>query len=182
MIILDTRHTVVGKTDTSSNTIKYALAEVMNKPEVLRKVSATFAPGPPLLVPHCPSNTSNAAGYTIPKGALVFVNIWAIHRGPSIWDNPLEFYLERFLDGKWDYSGNNFCYFPFRSGQRICARISMAERMFMYSLASLVHSFEWNLPAGERMDLSEKFGIVLEKKMPLIAIPTPRLSNPSLYE
>jgi len=32
------------------------------------------------------------------------------------------------------------------------------------------------------LDLSEKFGIVLKKKIPLVAIPTPRLPHPSLYQ
>ncbi|KAG8374778.1 hypothetical protein BUALT_Bualt10G0031100 [Buddleja alternifolia] len=204
---------VVGGTDTTSNTIEYALAEMMNKPEVLRKVQQEVEtvvgkhniveesdinklpylhavmkevlrlhPALPLLVPHCPSTTCIVAGYTIPKGARVFVNVWAIHRDPSIWENPLEFCPERFLDAKWDYSGNDFNYFPFGSGRRICAGTAMAERMFMYSLASLVHSFDWSLPSAENLDLSEKFGIVLKKKVPLVAIPTPRLSNPILYE
>ncbi|KAK6158026.1 hypothetical protein DH2020_005340 [Rehmannia glutinosa] len=204
---------VVGGTDITSNTVEYALAEMMNKPETLKKAQQELEtivgkdniveesdmnklpylhavmkevlrlhPALPLLVPHCPSATCNVAGYTIPKGARVFVNVWAIHRDPTIWEKPLEFCPERFLDGKWDYNGNDFNYFPFGSGRRICAGTAMAERMFMFSLASLVHSFDWSLPVGETLDLSEKFGIVLKKKMPLIAIPTPRLSNPSLYD
>jgi hypothetical protein len=57
----------------------------------------------------------------------------------------------------------------------------MAERMFLYFLATLLHSFDWKLPEGKQMDLTEKFGIVLKLKNPLVAIPTPRLSNPALY-
>ncbi|KAL0312792.1 UNVERIFIED_CONTAM: Flavonoid 3'-monooxygenase [Sesamum radiatum] len=170
--------TVVGRDniveETDINKLPY-LYTVMK--EVLR-----LHPALPLLVPHCPSATCTVAQYVIPKGARVFVNVWAIHRDPSIWENPMEFCPERFSDSKWDYSGNDFKYFPFGSGRRICAGTAMAERMFMYSLASLVHSFDWSLPAGERLDLSEKFGIVLKKKIPLVAIPTPRLPNPSLYE
>ncbi|KAG5611270.1 hypothetical protein H5410_022551 [Solanum commersonii] len=93
----------------------------------------------------------------------------------SIWKNPTEFHPERFLDNKWDYSGNDFNYFLFRSGRRICAGIAMAERMFMYSLAPLIHSFNWKLREGETSDLTEKFGITLKKKIPLVAIPTPTL-------
>ncbi|KAH0671994.1 hypothetical protein KY284_023081 [Solanum tuberosum] len=145
--------------------------------EVLR-----IHPTAPLLVPHCPSETCTVGGYTVPKGSCVFINVWAIHRDPSIWKNPTEFRPERFLDNKWDYSGNDFNYFPFGSGRRICVGIDMAERMFMYSLASLVHSFDWKLPEGETLEVTEKFGIILKKKMPLVAIPTPRLSNPALYE
>ncbi|TQD79917.1 hypothetical protein C1H46_034549 [Malus baccata] len=59
----------------------------------------------PLLVFHCPSETCIVGGYTIPKGSGIFINVWAIHRYPSIWENPLEFNPERFLDIKWDYNG-----------------------------------------------------------------------------
>ena len=204
---------VVGGTDTSSNTVEFALAEIMNKPEVMRKTQQELEdvvgkdniveeshidklpylhavmketlrlhPALPLLVPHCPSETCNVGGYTIPKGSRIFVNLWAIQRDPSIWKNPLNFDPERFLNSKWDYSGSEFNYFPFGSGRRICAGIAMAERMVMYSLATLLHSFDWKLPHGEKLELTEKFGFVLKKKIPLIAIPTPRLIDPSLYE
>ncbi|KAJ0941840.1 putative cytochrome P450 superfamily [Helianthus annuus] len=53
--------------------------------------------------------------------------------------------------------------------------------MLLFILASLLHSFDWSLPKGEEHDLSEKFGITLTKLKPLIAIPSQRLSNVSLY-
>ena len=204
---------VVGGTDTSSHTIEFAMAEIMNKPEVMRKTQQELEvvvgknyiveeshihklpylyavmketlrlhPALPLLVPHCPSETCTVGGYTIPKGSRIFVNVWAIQRDPSIWENPLNFDPERFLKSKWDYSGSDFNYFPFGSGRRICAGTAMAERMVTYSLATLLHSFDWKLPQGEKLDLIEKFGIVLKKKTPLVAIPTPRLTDPSMYE
>jgi cytochrome P450 len=203
---------VVGGSDTSSNAIEFAFAEVMNKPEVMRKAqdeldrvvgkdniveeshihklpylhaimkeSLRLHPVLPLLIPHCPSETCTIGGFSVPKGARVFINVWAVHRDPSIWENPLEFKPERFLNSKFDYSGSDFNYFPFGSGRRICAGIAMAERMFLYFLAALLHSFDWKLPEGKQMDLTEKFGIVLKLKNPLVAIPTPRLSNPALY-
>ncbi|KAM7525628.1 hypothetical protein LguiA_015530 [Lonicera macranthoides] len=190
---------VVGGTDTTSNTIEFALAEMMNKPQIMKKAQQELDtivgknnmveefhiqklpylnaimkevlrlhPVLPLMVPHCPSETCVISGYTIPKGARVFVNVWGIHRDPSFWENPLDFLPERFLGGdKGDYSGNDFNYFPFGSGRRICAGIVMAERMVMFSLASLVHSFEWKMAEGEELDLTEKFGIVLKMKVPL---------------
>ncbi|KAK9277061.1 hypothetical protein L1049_006600 [Liquidambar formosana] len=204
---------VVGGTDTTSNTVEFAMAEMMNKPETMRKAQQELEkevgkddiveeshihklqylhavmketlrlhPALPLLVPHCPSESCTVGGYSVPKGARVFVNVWAIHRDPSIWENPSEFDPERFLNGKWDYSGKDFNYFPFGSGRRICAGVAMAERTVMLSLATLLHSFEWKLPQGEKLELSEKFGIVLKKERPLVAIPTPRLSDLALYE
>lgn len=204
---------VVGGTETTSNTVEFALAEMMNKPEILKKAQQELEtvvgkdniveeshinklpylyaimkevlrlhPTLPLLIPRCPSESCVIGGYMVPKGARMFINAWAIHRDPTIWENPLEFRPERFLDSKWDYNGNDFNYLPFGSGRRICAGLAMAERMFMFLLASLVHSFDWELGPGEKHDLSEKFGIVLKKKVALIAIPTPRFSSPTMYD
>jgi hypothetical protein len=58
----------------------------------------------------------------------------------------------------------------------------MAERLVMHLLATLLHNFHWKMPQGDKLDLSEKFGFALKKKVPLVAIPTPRLSNPQLYK
>ncbi|KAK4400333.1 Flavonoid 3',5'-hydroxylase [Sesamum angolense] len=97
-----------------------------------------------------------------------------IQRDPSIWDSPLEFKPERFLrdNQKCDFSGNSFHYLPFGSGRRICAGLPLAERMLMYLLASLLHSFEWKLDS-EIIDMSYTFGAFLRKSTPLLAIPTP---------
>ncbi|RZC57869.1 hypothetical protein C5167_005176 [Papaver somniferum] len=184
---------VVGGTETTSNTVEWGIAELMNNPETIRKAQEKLDrvagkdknveeshlpqlhylqsvmkevlrlhPALPLLIPHCPSSSCTVGGYFIPKGARVFVNVWAIHRDPSIWVNPTEFNPDRFFNGKFDFSGNDFKYFPFGSGRRICAGIAMAERMVMYESATLLHLFEWNMPDSAKLNLDEKFGIGLK--------------------
>ncbi|KAF5935544.1 hypothetical protein HYC85_026673 [Camellia sinensis] len=100
------RDMVVGGTDTTSNTVEFSMAEMLNKPKVTRKsqqeldtvigktitleepdihklpyLNAVFKevlrlhPVLPLMVPHCPSESCIIGGYTIPKGARVFVNV-----------------------------------------------------------------------------------------------------------
>ncbi|GKA00169.1 geraniol 8-hydroxylase-like protein [Tanacetum coccineum] len=139
----------------------------------------------PFLLPRTPDKSCVVGGYTVPKGATVFLNVWAIQRDPQNWANPSEFNPERFLNNKgsekWDYSGTNSTYFPFGSGRRRCPGIPLGEKMMMHILASLMHSFDWSLPKGEELDLSDKFGIAMKKKMPLVVIPSPRLSDLSLY-
>ncbi|KAJ0968523.1 hypothetical protein J5N97_025440 [Dioscorea zingiberensis] len=203
---------VVGGTENTSNTVEWAMAELMQKPKMMRRIQEELEqvvgkenvveeshipkltylgavikevlrlhPALPLLVPHSPSSSCTINGYNVPQGSQVFVNVWAIHRDPCIWEDPLEFIPERFLNmddsSRWDFSGNDFRYFPFGSGRRICAGIPMAERIVGYALASLLHSFDWNLPEGTKLDLSERFGIVLKKAEPLVALPTPKLPN-----
>ncbi|KAK3432683.1 hypothetical protein EUGRSUZ_D00206 [Eucalyptus grandis] len=140
-------------------------------------------PAVPLLLPRTPNASCVVGGYLIPKGSNIFLNIGYIHRDPKIWDKPSEFRPERFLEdpSKYDFSGNNFAYMPFGSGRRMCAGLALAERMLPYVLASLLHSFEWELPPGFELDLLDKFGIVVKKMNPLVAIPRPRLSAPELY-
>ncbi|CAL4961882.1 unnamed protein product [Urochloa decumbens] len=209
---------VVGGTETTSNTVEWAMAEMMHNPQVLKraqeeldtvvgrdavveesdlselhylrmviKETLRLHPPLPLMVPHSPSADSTVGGYHVPEGTRVFVNVWAIQRNPLVWNEPLEFNPERFAEGdnvdgrKWDFMGNQFDYFPFGSGRRICAGIAMADKMTLYSVAMLLQAFHWKLPQGTQLDLSEKFGIVMKKATPLVAIPTPRLSKPELY-
>ncbi|XP_022864424.1 cytochrome P450 76C1-like [Olea europaea var. sylvestris] len=150
-------------------------------------VKETFRLHPPLplLVPRISSESCTVGRYTIPKGSRVFLNTWSVQMDPQIWENPSEFRPKRFLNGDggklWDYLGNSLEYLPFGSGRRICPGLHLAEKMVMYVLASLLHSFDWTIPEGQNLDVSETFGIVMRKTEPLFAIPSPRLSNLSLY-
>uniref|UniRef100_A0A0E0C6N1 Cytochrome P450 n=1 Tax=Oryza meridionalis TaxID=40149 RepID=A0A0E0C6N1_9ORYZ len=206
---------VVGGTETTSNTVEWAMSEMLQNPQVLKKAqqeldsvvgrdevveewhlpqlhylrmvikeTLRLHPALPLMVPHSPSAASTVGGYHVPEGSRVFVNVWAIQRNPLVWNEPLEFNPERFAGDeghKWDFTGSQFDYFPFGSGRRICAGIAMAEKMTAYSVAMLLQAFDWKLPQGVQPDLSEKFGIVMKKATPLVAIPTPRLSRTELY-
>ncbi|KAI3756503.1 hypothetical protein L1987_56324 [Smallanthus sonchifolius] len=146
-------------------------------------IKETFRLHPPLplLLQRCPDESCKVGGYTIPKDTIVYMNVWAIHRDPNNWPNPLEFKPERFVNGNWDYNGNNMKFLPFGSGRRICPGIPLGEMMLMYILASLLHSFDWNLPKDDEFDLFDEFGLVTKKKKALVAIPSQRLSDATLY-
>ncbi|KAH7557476.1 hypothetical protein JRO89_XS11G0161700 [Xanthoceras sorbifolium] len=75
--------------------------------------------------------------------------------------------------GKW---GTNFL-----TWRRICPGIPLGEKMVLYVLASLLHSFDWKLPEGSQIDLTDKFGLALNKQEPLIAIPIAKLSSSQHY-
>ncbi|CAI0455594.1 unnamed protein product [Linum tenue] len=127
-------------------------------------------------------------GYAIPKKAKVMINAWAIHRDPRLWEEPSEFRPERFLDNgrPLDFVGSSsdFVYIPFGSGRRMCVGFNLATRLLKYVLASLLHSFDWKLPAGEggsTVDVSDEFTLIIKKKKPLTIVPTPRLSCSDLH-
>ncbi|XP_051130111.1 labd-13Z-ene-9,15,16-triol synthase, chloroplastic-like isoform X1 [Andrographis paniculata] len=149
--------------------------------DAVLKETLRLHPTAPFLVPRSPSQSSIIGGYTIPKDSMVLINVAYIQKDPRFWDSPREFKPERFLDNECDFGGNNFHYLPFGSGRRICVGLPLAERMLMYFVASLVHSFDWKLPNGQILDMSEAYGIVLKKSVPLVAIPSPRLFDSNLY-
>ncbi|XP_076952414.1 cytochrome P450 76C1-like [Bidens hawaiensis] len=146
-------------------------------------VKETFRIHPPLplLIQRCPDESCTLGGYTIPKGSIVYMNIWAIQRDPKNWINPLEFKPDRFLNRKMDYRGNDLKFLPFGSGRRICPGIPLGEKMLTYILASLLHSFEWSVPKDEDFELSDEFGFVTKKRKPLVAIPSQRLADAKFY-
>ena len=92
------------------------------------KETLRLHPSSPILIPRSPDESCTVAGYFIPKGSIVFINVWVIHRDPKNWTDPLEFKPERFLNSKWDYNGHDLKYFPFGSGRRICQGIPLGEK------------------------------------------------------
>ncbi|XP_057771422.1 carnosic acid synthase-like [Salvia miltiorrhiza] len=137
--------------------------------EVLR-----YHPAAPLLAPHVAEEETQLDGYLIPKNTKMFVNVWAITRDPTIWKDPERFEPERFLDKDIDFSGQHFELIPFSSGRRICPGMALASRMLPCMVAALCHNFDWELERGnesKRLQREDVFGLALQKKTPLWAIP-----------
>ncbi|KAI0796818.1 cytochrome P450 [Abortiporus biennis] len=99
--------------DSDYNSLPYISAIAL---EVMR-----FRPAAPLGVPHRVMEDDEYNGYLIPKGAMVFSNIWAALRDPNEYPNPDTFDPERFLkDGKLDPSVRDPGTLVFGFGRRIC--------------------------------------------------------------
>nr|KYP69463.1 Cytochrome P450 76C4 [Cajanus cajan] len=139
-------------------------------------VKETFRlhPAAPLLLPRQVEVELKMHGYTIPKGAQVLVNVWAIGRDPNLWDNPCLFSPERFLGSEIDFRGRSFELTPFGGGRRICPGLPLAIRLLFLMLGSLINSFDWELQGGVKphdMNMDDKFGLTLEKAQPVLVVP-----------
>ncbi|KAK2660195.1 hypothetical protein Ddye_006728 [Dipteronia dyeriana] len=127
-------------------------------------------PVAPLLLPHYSSEDCIVGGYNIPRGTMLVVNAWAMHRDPKVWEEPTKFKPERFEENLSDREG--FKYIPFGMGRRTCPGAAMAIRTVSLALGSLVQCFEWE-KIGQEVDMSQTFGLSLSKSKPLVAVCSP---------
>lgn len=134
------------------------------------KETLRLFPAGPLLVPHESSTECTVAGYDIPRGTMLLVNAYAIHRDPNLWEDATSFKPERFEgDG-----GKGFKLLPFGSGRRGCPAELMANRVMSLALGALIQCFEWERIGEQEVDLAEGQGLSLPKAVPLQAMYKPR--------
>ncbi|KAL1534196.1 cytochrome P450 81C13-like [Salvia divinorum] len=124
-------------------------------------------PVAPLLLPHLSSEQCRVGGYDIPRGTILLVNAWAVHRGPSQWDDPEKFYPERFEGLEAEREGSRFL--PFGTGRRACPGAAMAMRTVSLALGAFVQCFEWGKGDVE-VDFGVDLAVTLRKAKPLEAV------------
>ncbi|KAJ0971972.1 hypothetical protein J5N97_019931 [Dioscorea zingiberensis] len=160
---------VAGKnsmvTEEDVNKMHYLKAVVK---EVLR-----LHPPAPLLLPRETIEDTELQGYKIPAKTRVIINAWAIGRDPKFWDAPEEFMPERFMNSDLDFRGQDFDFVPFGVGRRICPGMQFAVATIEFTLANLVHQFDWNMPSGlsgEDLNMDEAQGLTMHRKYPLVLV------------
>ena len=125
----------------------------------------------PFLLPRESRKDCKIVGYDIPENTRVLVNAWAIARDPKLWKNPEIFMPERFEGSTINYKGQHFEFIPFGAGRRICPGMQLGVVAVEIALANILYHFNWELPSGmcyEDIDMTETFGAVLHKKIPLL--------------
>ncbi|XP_059651117.1 cytochrome P450 71AU50-like [Cornus florida] len=146
--------------------------------ETVLKETFRLHPVAPLLLPHQAIEDCTVNGFHIPKKSRVTINIWAIGRDPKVWTDPEKFIPERFIGSTIDFQGRDFQLLPFGSGRRGCPGMQLGLTVVRLVVAQLVHCFDWELPNGmlpSELDMTEVFGIVINRAKHILAIPTYRL-------
>ncbi|XP_058084963.1 cytochrome P450 89A2-like [Magnolia sinica] len=124
------------------------------------------------VLPHSVSEEVTLDGYVIPKNATINFTVAEIGLNKEIWEDPMEFRPERFLDGgeAVDITGSReIKMMPFGAGRRICPAHGLAMLHLEYFVANLVREFEWKAKDGEDVDLTEKLEFTVVMKNPLEA-------------
>ncbi|KDO37196.1 hypothetical protein CISIN_1g019564mg [Citrus sinensis] len=150
--------------------------------QAILKETMRLYPAVPLLVPHESMEECIVNGYHVPAGTQIFINAWKLQRDPRVWEEPCKFHPKTFLTRQKDIDvkGQNFELLPFSSGRRMCPGVSFALQVMQFTLASLLHGFDFATPSNEPVDMGEGLGLTMEKSTPLEVLVAPRLSA-SLY-
>ncbi|WJX43028.1 unspecific monooxygenase [Trifolium repens] len=172
----------VAGTDTTSATVEWAMAELLQNPKKLKKarkelqqvinkdedpkdldinklpylqavVKETLRLHPSApILVHKSISDVDLCGFKVPKDTQVLVNVWSMGRDSSIWTDPNVFLPERFLECGEVFRGEDFGFIPFGAGRRMCPGVPFAHRVVHTMLATLLYHFDWKLPNGEKIE------------------------------
>jgi len=146
--------------------------------QAIVKETLRLYPAAPLAAPRQFSEDCTLAGYHVPKGTWLMVNLWKIQHDPEIWPDPFEFRPERFLDETHmhvDVKGRNFELIPFSAGRRYCPGIGLTLQILHIVLATLLQNFDISTLNDEPVDMTESAGLINDKASPLEVHIVPRL-------
>jgi cytochrome P450 len=80
-------------------------------------------------------------GIAIPRGALIMIAPWVLHRHVRLWEDPDAFIPSRFLGA----APPRFSYLPFGAGPRVCVGAQLALTGAVLVLAAMVKRFRISL-------------------------------------
>ncbi|GMJ08492.1 cytochrome P450, family 82, subfamily C, polypeptide 4 [Hibiscus trionum] len=145
--------------------------------QAILKETLRLHPPAPLSAPREAMEDCTIAGFHVPAGTHLVLNLWKLHRDPNIWQKPLDFLPDRFVKdhANLDVRGQDFELLPFGSGRRVCPGITYALQFLHLALARLLHGFELGTVSDKSIDMSESPGTAVPKATPLEATVTPRL-------
>ncbi|KZT66957.1 cytochrome P450 [Daedalea quercina L-15889] len=116
--------------------------------EALVKELYRWNPVGPLGVPHSVMEDDEYAGYTIPKGATIVANTWAILHDPALYPDPHEPLPERYLAPAAQKADDGETLnpdpraFAFGYGRRICPGRIIADDMLFILVANVLAAFD----------------------------------------
>lgn len=103
---------------------------------------------PPVpILPREATEDCEILGRHVPKGAMVLIIPWLLHRKPSLWDMPDHFIPERFL-AENTAGRSKYAYVPFSAGPRVCLGLAFGMTEAMLCLATLAQRFAPRLAPG----------------------------------
>jgi cytochrome P450 len=102
------------------------------------------------------------SGYALPKGTVLWISPWVVHRDARWFDDPHAFKPERWLDES-SKPRHKYAYLPFGGGPRVCIGNGFAMMESVLLLAAIVQQFR--VAALPQLDFEiEAAGTIRPKK------------------
>ena len=126
------------------------------------------------------SDVQLSNGMVVPANTTAMVNMWAITHDPKVWEEPLVFKPERFLDADVDVRGGDLRLAPFGAGRRVCPGKNLGLVTVTLWVAKLLQHFEWVQDMANPVDLTEVLKLSCEMKSPLSVVAVSRNGVPPI--
>jgi cytochrome P450 len=141
----DVEATVHRELDRALGGRRPALTDLPNLPYLRAVFDEALRLYPPVpILPREVLHEETFAGEVMPKGSVVVVVPWLLHRHKKLWNKPDHFIPERFLAGS-NEPVSKFAYVPFSIGPRFCAGMSFGLTEALLCLATLAQTFRLRL-------------------------------------
>ncbi|CAO2630605.1 Cytochrome P450 3A11 [Lemmus lemmus] len=112
-------------------------------------------------------------GVFIPKGSVVMIPIFSLHRDPQYWPEPEEFRPERFSKEKKG-SIDPYVYMPFGNGPRNCIGMRFALMNIKLALTKLLQNFSFQPCKETQIPLKLHRKPLLKPEKPIVLKVVPR--------
>ncbi|THV02733.1 cytochrome P450 [Dendrothele bispora CBS 962.96] len=126
------------------------LQDIENLPYIraIIKEVQRWRPPAPLSLPHATSQDAHYGGYVVPRGATIFLNMWAIAHDDNLYENPEKFWPDRYIKAEFGTrDGVDVSAFRhtlgFGGGKRICPGINLANNSIQINTMNLIWAFDF---------------------------------------
>jgi cytochrome P450 len=105
----------------------------------------------PIMMMRRAAEDDTVSGRRIPKGSIVSIMPWVVHRHRKLWRDPDRFDPERFQPGEVA-ARSRYAYLPFAVGPHVCVGASMAMLQLTVAVAVLAQKFRFLLVPGRHVE------------------------------
>jgi len=105
-------------------------------------------------------------GYRVPKGTMVLVSPYTMHRHPAFWEHPETFDPERFTPER-SAGRPRFAYFPFGGGPRQCIGNQFAMLEAQLALATIAQRYRLRVVPGHPIEPQALITLRLKHGLPV---------------
>jgi cytochrome P450 len=141
-----------GRTPTEADVAKLPLTR-----RIIEETMRLYPPAPGIST-RVAQQSDEICGERVPKGGMIAISSWVLHRHRLLWDDPERFDPDRFLPER-SAGRPRFAYLPFGGGPRVCIGQVMAMTEAVLILATLAQRFRLRLRPGYQVAIQQRITI-----------------------